>query len=148
MNPYTNPYFERKILDADPVDLVRILHQRAIECVQEARAHLANRRIPERAAAIARAYAVLTELNGALRPEAAPDLSRQLQSLYLYVQQRLIDSNFQQADAPLADALGVLTTLLEGWNGVATAAAARQEANAWQHAQSTSTSGNRLTVSA
>jgi flagellar protein FliS len=149
LNPYANPYFERKILDADPIDLVRVLHQRAIECVKQAREHLAARRIPERAEAITRAYAVLMELNGALRPEAAPELAGQLQSLYLYVQQRLIDANFQQADAPLADALGVMTTLLQGWDGVAHAAVERQEASAaWHQTQPAMSSGARLMVSA
>ncbi len=114
-----NPYLERKILDADPIELVCLLYQRAIACIQEARKHLANRRIAERAKAITQAYDVLTELMAALRPEAAPEISANLNALYAYLQQRLIEANFQQADGPLAESASILGTLLDGWNGVA-----------------------------
>ncbi|HYA17601.1 MAG TPA: flagellar export chaperone FliS [Bryobacteraceae bacterium] len=144
-----NPYFERKILDADPIDLVRLLHQHAIACVKEARGHLAAGRIAPRAKAITRAYAVMAELNNALRPEVSPELTNQLRSLYLFVQQQLLEANAQQADKPLADALGVLATLLEGWNGVAEAAAARaEEAVARNYAPANLNHVVRLTVSA
>jgi flagellar protein FliS len=116
-----NPYFERKILDSDPIDLVRLLYQRAIACIKDAREHVANRRIAERAEAIGRAYAAVTELNAAVKPELAPEIGARLQALYGFVLARLLAANFQQADGPLADALGILVTLLEGWDGVAKA---------------------------
>jgi flagellar protein FliS len=114
-----NPYFERKILDADPIDLVRLLYQRVIACIREAREHLAHGRIAERAKAISRAHAALSELNLSLRDDAAPDLARNLRNLYAFVQQRLLDANGRQEDRPLVEALGVMVTLLEGWNEVA-----------------------------
>ncbi len=114
-----NPYFEQTIINADPIDLIRMLYQRAIFSVREAREHLQHKRIAERSAAIMRAYLVIAELHAALRPETAPDLSRRLQSLYFYIQQRLLDANAQQADQPLAEVLGLLLTLEEGWSGVA-----------------------------
>lgn len=144
-----NPYFERKILDADPIDLVRLLHQHAIACVKEARGHLAGGRIALRVAAITRAYAVVAELNNALRPEVSPELTNQLRSLYLFVQQQLLDANTQQSDKPLADAQGVLTTLFEGWNQLAETAATRvEEAIVRNYAAANVNNVVRLTVSA
>ena len=35
------------------------------------------------------------------------------------MQQRLLDANMHQTDQPLAEVLGLLTTLEEGWSGVA-----------------------------
>ena len=118
-----NPYFEQTILNADSIDLVRMMYQRTISWVMEARGHLANKRITERSAAIMRAYAVLAELLSALRPETAPELSRRLQSLYHYMQQRLLDANMRQADHPLAEVLDLLITLESAWTGVAAALA-------------------------
>jgi flagellar protein FliS len=120
-----NPYFEQTILNADSIDLVRIMYQRAISWVLEAREHLKRKRIAERSAAITKAYAVLAELQAALRPEKAPELSRRLRSLYLYMQQRLIDSNTQQAESPLAEVLELLITLESAWSGVAAALASK-----------------------
>ena len=114
-----NPYFEQTILNADPIDLIRMLYQRAITCVRDAREHLRSERIAERAAAILRAYLAIAELLAALRPEVAPELSGRLRNLYFYMQQRLLDANMQQADSPLAEVLGLLITLEDGWAGVA-----------------------------
>jgi flagellar secretion chaperone FliS len=113
-----NPYYEQMILNAEPVELIGLLYQRAISSVREAREHLAQKRIAERSKAITRAYAAVEQLIVALRPEAAPELCVRLRGLYVYTQQRLLDANMQQADAPLAEALGLLTTLAEGWSGV------------------------------
>lgn len=121
-----NPYFEQSVLNADPTELIRMVYQRAISSVRDAREHLQHKRIAERSAAVTRAYAAIGELLIALRPEAAPELASRLQSLYFYMQQRLLDANMEQADAPLAEVLGLLTTLAEAWAGVAGEMAAVQ----------------------
>ena len=113
-----NAYYERTILDADPVELIRVVYQRAINSVTEARQHLRAGRIPERTQWITRAYAALTELQSALRPEAAPDLAARMGSLYGYMQAQLLEGNFRQHDGPLAEVHQLLTTLSEGWAGV------------------------------
>ena len=114
-----NPYFEQTILNADPIDLIRMLYQRAITSVRDGREHLRDKRIAERSAAILRAYLAIAELLAALRPEVAPELSGRLRNLYLYMQQRLLDANMQQVDPPLAEVLGLLITLDEAWAGAA-----------------------------
>jgi flagellar protein FliS len=114
-----NPYFEQTILNADPIELIGMVYQRAIFCVRDAREHLQQKRIAKRSAAIMGAYAALAELLAALRPVLAPELARRLQELYLYMQQRLLEANARQIDQPLAEVLGLLSTLAEGWSGVA-----------------------------
>ena len=114
-----NPYLEQTILNADPIELIAMVYQRAIFCVRDAREHLRHKRIAARSAAIVGAYAALAELLAALRPEMAPELAGRLQSLYFYMQRRLLDANAQQIDQPLAEVLSLLSTLAEGWSGVA-----------------------------
>jgi len=114
-----NPYFEQKILSVDPIELIRLVYQRARSSVADAREHLRNKRIRERSAAINRAYMAIHELLSALQPEVAPELCGKLQSLYLYMQERLLEANMRQEDPPLAEVLKLLTTLEEGWSGVA-----------------------------
>ena len=41
-----NPYFEQKILSVDPIELIRLVYQRARSSVADAREHLRNKRIP------------------------------------------------------------------------------------------------------
>jgi flagellar protein FliS len=122
-----NPYFEQKILSVDPIELIRLVYERARSCVADAREHLRNKRILERSAATMRAYMAIHELLSALQPEAAPELCGRLQSLYLYMQKRLLEANMRQEDAPLAEVLKLLMTLEEGWSGVAKELAADRE---------------------
>jgi flagellar secretion chaperone FliS len=129
-----NPYFEQIILNAEPIELTRMVYQRAIVCVRDAREHLKNKRIAERSVAIMRAYAALSELLASLRPETAPELAGRLQSLYVYMQQRLLDANMQQADRPLAETLGLLITLEEAWTGVAATLAPKEEFSGGENA--------------
>jgi flagellar protein FliS len=128
-----NPYFEQTILNADPVNLIVMVYQRAISCVRDAREHLQKKKIAERSAAIMRAYAAIEELLGALRPESAPGLSAGLKSLYFYMQQRLLDANMQQTDPPLAEVLGLLITLSEAWSEVGVKLAPAEEAAPAMH---------------
>jgi flagellar protein FliS len=61
---------------------------------------------------------VLLELATSLDSEQAPELAKRLGGLYSYMQQRLLEANLRQQDAPLADVLSLLTTLAEAWKAV------------------------------
>ena len=113
-----NPYFEHMILSASPVELVRLLYQRALASVADAREHLRAGRIKERAQAISRAYAILSELMIALDAEKAPEIARNLRRLYCYMQERLIEANSKQKEAPLEETGRLLSTLADAWQGV------------------------------
>ena len=113
-----NPYFESMILTANPVELIRMVYGRATKSVADARKHLAAGRIPERSASVTQAWMAVMELTNALSPNAAPELTERLRALYGYIQQRLLDGNVQQRDAPLAEALSLLNTLSEAWASV------------------------------
>ena len=113
-------YLESRIETANPIELVRLLYQGATAAVTEARRHLAAGDIGARSRAITRAYAILTELSASLDHRAGGDLSLRLTGLYDYMQRRLLEGNFQQADPPLAEVLGLLTTLGEAWDGIRT----------------------------
>jgi len=120
-NSAQEAYLTQRVLSADPVELIRMLHRGAAEAVETARARLAARDIQGRSAAISKAMGILAELAGTLDHRRAPELSRKLASLYDYMQRRLIDGNLQQTDAPLAEVQGLIGTLAEGWQGVSTA---------------------------
>jgi flagellar protein FliS len=112
-----NQYFEQMVLSASPVELIRLLYQKAISSTRNAREHLRCGRIPERCSAINNAYMVLGELTRSLKEEAAPELAKRLGTLYTYMQGRLIEANQKQQDEPLAEVLGLLITLAEPWSG-------------------------------
>lgn len=95
-----------------------MLYLKAITEVREARRYLADGQIAQRSKAISKACAVITELDASLNMEAG-DLSKRLRALYGYFLVRLMDANRYQTDEPLAEVLGLLSTLSEGWQAIA-----------------------------
>jgi len=110
-----NPYFEQVILSASPIELVLLMYQKAIASVADARLHLREGRIRERGRAISQTHAILAELLVSLDVDKAPELGRNLRNLYCYMQQRLLDANFRQTDAPLEEVNRLLKTLGDSW---------------------------------
>jgi flagellar secretion chaperone FliS len=118
---YENPYassLETKILSANPMELVKLLYQAAIEAVQAARQHLTRGEIFERGRSVIKAVEILTELSGSLDHEKGGELSTRLAALYDYLQRTLLDANFRQADDGLATAEMLLKTLNEAWSAI------------------------------
>jgi len=112
-------YLESRVLSADPLELIRLLYGAGIESVREARRCLRAGDIAGRSGRISKAHEILTELAGSLDMEKGGELSLRLGQLYDYMQRRLIAANLEQADGPLSEVLGLLSTLSEGWEGIA-----------------------------
>jgi flagellar secretion chaperone FliS len=115
---WNDVYLESKTLSADPVELVQMLYRAAQDRVCDARACLEKGDIKGRSAAISKAMEILAELSVSLNHDAAKEISRNLARLYAYMQNRLLEANMKQADEPLAETQKLLTTLLDGWQGV------------------------------
>lgn len=113
-----NRYLESEVLSADPVKLIRILYRAAIEATSTARRHLAAGQIAGRSRQITKAWEILHELSRSLDRGAGGEIGGALSELYPYMQRRLLDANFEQVDAPLAEVEHLLTTLSEGWSSI------------------------------
>jgi flagellar protein FliS len=111
-------YLESRILSADPIELVNLLYQACTGAVREARHHLAAGDIAARSRSISKASEILIELTSSLDHERGGEISQRLGQLYDYMLRRLTEANFQQSDAPLAEVLGLLSTLTEAWEGL------------------------------
>ncbi len=111
-------YLESQVLSANPLELIRLLYQHAIESVQSARCHLRDGEIVRRSKAVCRAIDSVSELDVALNHSVGGEVSQNLAQLYGYIRQRLTEGNMRQLDGPLMEAESLLTTLAEGWNGV------------------------------
>lgn len=117
-NDAHDAYLESRVLSADPVELIALLYQACTARVREARTHLVAGRILERSQSINRAHEILTELSTSLDFDRGGEISQRLSLLYHYMQRRLLEANVEQADAPLVEVLGLLTTLNEAWESV------------------------------
>jgi flagellar protein FliS len=110
-------YLEGRILSADPLELVRILYEEALDAVISARAHLGAGDIAARSRQITRAQLILLELESSLDHQRGGELSANLSKLYDYMSARLTSANLEQREEPLCEVERLLMTLLEGWRG-------------------------------
>jgi flagellar protein FliS len=111
-------YLESRVLAASPLDLVYMLYEHAVRCVQDARRHLAANDIPARTTAICKSIAIISELRGSLDHKAGGAIAANLESLYEYMQKRLTDSNMKQQDQPLAEVESLLMEVAEAWSNI------------------------------
>jgi len=114
-----NTYFEEEILSATPLRLVCLLYEKAISELRSARTYLMSGQVAERCAAISKACDVLAELTSSLDLDNGGDTASRLGELYQYSISRLVQANLQKEDAPIAEVLGLLVTLQEGWAQIA-----------------------------
>lgn len=118
---FENPYsasLETQVLSATPLELVRMLYDAAVASVQAARGHLAQGRVVERTRSVTKAFNILAELYCSLNRDRGGELSTRLSALYDYMQRRLLDANYRQADDGLAEVEGLLISLRGAWNSI------------------------------
>ncbi|HXS94845.1 MAG TPA: flagellar export chaperone FliS [Candidatus Limnocylindrales bacterium] len=113
-------YLESKVYAADGIELIRLLYQGCMSRVRDARTHLESGDIAGRARSISKACAIISELMASVDRERGGELGVRLVALYDYIQRKLVQANFEQADEPLAEVLGLLATLAEAWDGIQT----------------------------
>jgi flagellar secretion chaperone FliS len=135
-------YLESRILSAEPMELICLAYQAAISEVREARRHLQEKDIRARSKSITKVHDILSELTTVLDHKRGGQIATNLARLYDYMMRRVIEANFKQIDEPLAEVLGLLTTLKEGWDGIKQQAKpAAPAANTWTPAVTQDTSG-------
>ena len=103
-------------LEAEPVELVRMLYRGAVDALAAARESLQQADIAGRGREAGRAAAIVVELATSLDHDAGGEISRNLSRLYDYILGLILKANLEQVDAPFAEAQQLLTTLLEAWN--------------------------------
>jgi flagellar protein FliS len=111
-------YLETEVMQADGVELVRLLYRGALDAVGKARQCVRAGNIKGRSKQITKVSEILNELATSLDVEQGGEIGKNLAELYDYMQRMLIKGNFEQVEAPLAEVEKLLATILAGWEGI------------------------------
>jgi flagellar protein FliS len=111
-------YLQSRVLSAQPAELVEMLYQMAIQSLRKAIGHLKSGDALARAGEITRAQEAVNELMAALDHSVGASFTQTLASLYAYVQQQVLKGHAGPSEEALQRAIGILSTLEEGWSGV------------------------------
>ena len=111
-------YREASLENAPPIKIVRMLYQGALRNIEKARRALEQADQPQFVEGLHKADAIVAELRFCLDHTAAPQLSAQLESLYLFAEERLAAALEQRDLAPADEAGAVLRQLLSAWTSL------------------------------
>jgi len=149
---WRDAYLQNRVMSADPVELICILYERAIDLVAEARTGLANGDVLARSKAISKLVEILSELEGSLNHQAGGKISQNLERLYRHMRTRLMTANLKQQEQPLIEVESLLKTLGQAWQGIRSktaqnpsgqpAAAGQAAGNPWGGTEPENLAGN------
>ncbi len=108
-------YLRTKIFTATPEQLQLMLYDGAIRFSEQAKAALEKKDYEASYNLISRTQKIITELNGSLKHNVAPELCGKLASLYNFVYRKLLEANVKHELEPMNEALGILRYQRETW---------------------------------
>jgi flagellar protein FliS len=101
--------------------LVQMLFEGAAERLAAARGHMQRGEVAAKGLETGRAISILSELRSSLDAAAAPDLVANLDSLYDYMQRRLLEGNLRNDVAALDEVARLIGELKGAWDTIVAA---------------------------
>ncbi|WP_395611210.1 flagellar export chaperone FliS [Pseudomonas sp. B22129] len=111
-----------QISEASPHRLVQMLMEGALDRMAQAKGAMARGDIAQKGLLLGKAIDILIGLRDGLNPEKTDDPAalQQLDNLYAYMTTRLLEANSKNDVAMIDEVAGLMITLKEGWDGIAT----------------------------
>lgn len=118
---YNNPYkaYQRtQVTTAKPEKILLMLYEGAIKFCKLSIIKLREKNIAEKGKYISKTLAIISELMNTLDHEVGGQLAADLENLYMFMMDKLIEGNMNNSIEDLEAVERLLTTLFEGWKDV------------------------------
>ena len=111
-----------QVSEASPHRLVQMLMEGALDRMAQAKGAMARGDIAQKGLLLGKAIDILIGLRDGLNPEKTDDPAalQQLENLYAYMTTRLLEANSKSDVTMIDEVAGLMITLKEGWDGIAT----------------------------
>jgi flagellar protein FliS len=116
-NPYSQ-YQKTQVTTASREKVLLMLYEGAIRFTKHAHAAMKQGKIAEKGKFISKATAILSELMATLDFKAGGQLAVDLENLYVYMIDRLIEGNIKNDPECLVNVEQLLMTLYDAWKDV------------------------------
>jgi flagellar protein FliS len=110
-------YRTNQVMTADPGSILLLLYQGAIDFLRQAKSGMEKKDMAGKGLYINKALAILSELLASLNFEIGGEVARNLEGLYLFMLNHITNANVRNDPQLLEEALSLLITLKEGWEG-------------------------------
>lgn len=105
------------IEDASPHRLIQMLFEGALQRLAAAKGAIQREDRAVKGEQIGKAISIIGGLRESLNPEAG-ELSENLESLYAYMQRRLLEANIESSLEKLEEVTVLLRDIKEAWDGI------------------------------
>jgi flagellar protein FliS len=118
-NPEATPknqqdiYLEQKVMSAKPEELTLMLYDGLVKFIKKARLFNEQKDIQKTHENVVKAQAIVLELQATLNMDYA--ISDELDALYDFIYEMLVEANLSKNDKPLADALEISESMRDTW---------------------------------
>lgn len=112
-------YYQTQIQSRSPLELVVMLYDGALRFLQQTVDAMERGDLVAKRDALSRAMAIVTELHGMLDLEQGGEVAASLDSLYMYMMERLTTANQQRDTAPVAEVMRLMSGLRDAWSQIA-----------------------------
>jgi len=127
---YANVGLETGVVAANPHQLIVMLYEGAELAVRMAIKHMNEGDVTKKCGAISKASRIILDgLKAALDPDQGGEIAHRLETLYDYMNQRLMLAHVNNQAAPLEEVLGLLRELRGAWQQIGTAGQAAQQSS-------------------
>ncbi len=108
-------YKTTSIQSASREKLLLMMYEGAIKFIRKAIVACEQKDIAERGLNIGKAFDIINELNNTLDHKVGGEVAKNLEQLYMFITDQLVQANIKGDKKPLEDALKVLEILFDGW---------------------------------
>ncbi len=112
-------YRRAQVDTATPAQLLVMLYDGAIRFLSIAREKMADGEIEARHSNLLKAQGIIAELLSSLDMAKGGEVATNLQRVYAYMLQQLVDANLYDKPAPIEEVLAMLRDLRESWATIA-----------------------------
>ena len=110
-------YRTNQVMTADPGAILLMLYQGALDFLRQAKDAMERKDMAEKGLFIKKTLAIVSELLTSLNFAIGGDVARNLESLYLFTIDHITNANLSNNSQLLEEAIRLLSTLKEGWEG-------------------------------
>ncbi len=116
-NPYRQ-YQKTAVITASREKILLLLYEGAIRFIKQATVAMREKRIADKGRYISRATAIISELMATLDFKAGGELAADLENLYIFMIDKLIEGNIENNVECLQHVERLMNTLYEAWKDV------------------------------
>ena len=109
---------QSQVTNASPHRLIQMLMDGALDRLAIARGHMRRSEVAMKANSITRAMSIIDGLRLSLDHSVNPEMTENLESLYDYMNRRLLMANISNDESVLEEVASLLRELKEAWDAI------------------------------